>query len=69
MWPATRRAKRARALTVNKAALSIAITTRLPATSCNAAEAAAGFSIQGTTTGVADGQIATITIVKSANTV
>ena len=35
----------------------------------NAAEAAAGFSIQGTTTGVADGQIATITIVNSANTV
>ena len=58
------------ALTVNKAALSIAITTPIASDNIvNAAEAAAGFSIQGTTTGVADGQIATITIVNSANTV
>ena len=58
------------ALTVNKAALSIAITSPIAGDNIvNAAEAAAGFSIQGTTTGVADGQIATITIVNSANTV
>ena len=58
------------ALSVNKAALSIAITTPIAGDNIvNAAEAAAGFSIQGTTTGVADGQIATITIVNSANTV
>ena len=57
-------------LTVNKAALSIAITSPIAGDNVvNAAEAAAGFSIQGTTTGVADGQIATITIVNSANTV
>ena len=57
-------------LTVNKAALSIAITSPIAGDNIvNAAEAAAGFSIQGTTTGVADGQIATITIVNSANTV
>src|SRR6185312_4808219 len=35
----------------------------------NAAEAAAGFVIHGTTTGIADGQTATITIVNSANAV
>ena len=58
------------ALSVNKAALSIAITSPIAGDNIvNAAEAAAGFSIQGTTTGVADGQIATITIVNSANTV
>ena len=57
-------------LTVNKAALSIAITSPIAGDNIvNAAEAAAGFSIQGTTTGVADGQIATITIVNSANAV
>src|SRR5262249_23143970 len=56
------------ALSVNKAALSIAITTPIAGdNTVNAAEAAAGFSIQGSTTGVADGQTATITIVNSAN--
>src|SRR5262249_6615963 len=35
----------------------------------NAAEAAAGFVIQGTTTGIADGQTATIVLVNSANAV
>ena len=57
-------------LTVSKAALAIAITTPIAGDNVvNAAEAAAGFTIQGTTTGIADGQTATITIVNSANTV
>src|SRR4029077_11974376 len=49
---------------------TIAITTPIAGDNIvNAAEAAAGFAINGTTSGVADGQIATITIVNSANTV
>ena len=57
-------------LTVSTAALSITITSPIAGDNVvNAAEAAAGFVIHGTTTGVADGQTATITIVNSANAV
>ena len=49
---------------------TIAITTPIAGDNIvNAAEAAAGFSIQGTTTGIADGQTATIVLVNSANAV
>ena len=49
---------------------AIAITTPIAGDNIvNAAEAAAGFTIQGTTSGVADGQTATVTIVNSANVV
>ena len=49
---------------------TIAITTPIAGDNIvNAAEAAAGFAINGTTTGVADGQTATIVLVNSANAV
>ena len=49
---------------------TIAITTPIAGDNIvNAAEAAAGFAINGTTTGVADGQRATIVLVNSANAV
>ncbi len=57
-------------LTVSTAALSITITSPIAGDNVvNAAEAAAGFTIHGTTTGVADGQLATIVIVNSSNVV
>ena len=57
-------------LTVSTAALSITITSPIAGDNVvNATEAAAGFAISGTTTGIADGQTATITIVNSANAV
>ena len=49
---------------------TIAITTPIAGDNIvNAAEAAAGFAINGTTTGIADGQTATIVLVNSANAV
>jgi hypothetical protein len=53
----------------SQSALSISIATIAGDNIVNATEAAAGFAINGTTTGVEDGQIATIQIVDNSNTV
>ena len=56
--------------TLDTVAPTIAITTPIAGDNVvNAAEAATGFAINGTTTGIADGQTATIVLVNSANAV
>ena len=70
MWPATSRALTPFTFTLDTVVPTIAITTPIAGDNIvNAAEAAAGFAISGTTSGVADGQTATIVIVNSANAV
>ena len=56
-------------LTVDETAVSIAIAAIAGDNTINAAEASAGFAISGITTGVEDGQTATIQLVDSSDTV
>ena len=57
------------ALTVNETSVSIAIATIAGDNIVNSAEASTGFAISGTTTGVEDGQTATIQLVDGSSTV
>jgi hypothetical protein len=57
------------ALTVDKAAPTIAVALIAGDNTVNLGEATTGFAISGTTAGVEDGQTATVTIVDSANAV
>ena len=56
-------------LTVNETSVSIAIATIAGDNTINTAEAATGFAISGTTTGVENGQTATIQLVDGSSTV
>ena len=57
------------ALTVDQTTPTIAVATIAGDNTLNLAEAGAGFAISGTTTGLEDGQVATITLVNSSNVV